>query len=87
MTTLIDVTDTAAAVGFHCQVSIEDSIPATEIAQVLTAAIAAIPHSDRGSWRVPFQILRFENGVVTSVGMLLVIGVDDHGRTTATIRA
>ncbi|ATL72508.1 hypothetical protein [Nocardia terpenica] len=84
---LIDVTDTAAAMGYHCPVSVENAIPAVEVAQVLTAAREAVAYAPIGSSRIPFHINRFENGVISAADMVMILGVDQHGRPAATILA
>ncbi|NKY88843.1 hypothetical protein [Nocardia veterana] len=84
---LVDVTDTAAAMGFRCTVGVDSAIAPADIAQVLAAAREAATGIGAPVRRVPFQILSVEAGVIESVPLEMVLGVDLFGRPAAAILA
>ncbi|MCC3318467.1 hypothetical protein [Nocardia africana] len=84
---LVDVTDTAAAMGFRCTVRVDSAIAPADVAQVLEAARAAAADISAPVRRVPFRIVSVEAGVIEAVPLELVLGVDPLGRPAAAILA
>jgi hypothetical protein len=86
---LIDVTDTARAMGYECPVSVESTIPAAEVAEVLAAARDAAAGAAMAATvsAVPFRIVRTEGGVIRPVEMVLVLLRGGAGATATILTA